>query len=118
MHNLKEIRKDFEKFKKQLKSRNIDINIDNLKGLDEKNRILIQKKEKLENEKKEISKSKDKSLFNRSKEISKELDYVSSDQKQIKIESNSFDISFDLSNKFLSLDLEISFFSLSSFSLF
>ena len=59
MHNLKDIRKDFENFKNKLKARNIDIDIENLKTLDEKNRKLIQKKESLENEKKEISKSKD-----------------------------------------------------------
>ena len=85
MHDLKEIRKDLEKFQKQLKGRNIDININNLSDLDEKNRGLIQKKEILESEKKQISKSKDKNLFKRSKEISKELDIISSEQKKIKI---------------------------------
>ena len=63
MHNLKEIRKDFENFKKQLQNRNIDIDIKSLKKLDEKNREIIQKKENLEKEKKDISKSKDESLF-------------------------------------------------------
>ena len=47
MHNLKDIRKDFENFKNKLKARNIDIDIENLKTLDEKNRKLIQKKESL-----------------------------------------------------------------------
>ncbi len=89
MHSLKEIRKDYTNFKKKLKKRNVDINIDNLKDLDEKNRKLIQKKESLENEKKEISKSKDESLFNRSKEISKELDSITNTQKKIKIEIDS-----------------------------
>jgi Seryl-tRNA synthetase len=86
MHNLKDIRKDFENFKNKLKVRNIDIDIENLKTLDEKNRKLIQKKESLENEKKEISKSKDESLFKRSKDISKELDSVTDNQKSIKID--------------------------------
>ena len=86
MHNLKDIRKDFENFKNKLKARNIDIDIENLKTLDEKNRKLIQKKESLENEKKEISKSKDESLFKRSKDISKELDSVTDNQKSIKID--------------------------------
>ena len=86
MHNLKNIRKDFQSFKNQLKKRNTDINIENLEKLDEKNRQLIQKKEKLEGEKKEISKSKDESLFNRSKEISNELDSISEEQKNIKDE--------------------------------
>ena len=86
MHNIKEIRNDFDLFKDQLKSRNIEFNIDSIKDLDEKNRNLIQKKEILENEKKNISKSKDEKLFKRSKEISKELDNVSNDQKQIKLD--------------------------------
>jgi len=85
MHNIKEIRKDFENFKNKLKNRNIDIDIKNLKNLDEKNRELIQKKENLENEKKDISKSKDESLFKRSKEISKELDSILNEQKQVKL---------------------------------
>ncbi len=89
MHNLKEIRKDFNNFKEKLKNRNVDINIDDLKDLDETNRELIQKKESLENEKKEISKSKDESLFKRSKEISKELDSVTNDQKKIKMNLDS-----------------------------
>ena len=86
MHNIKDIRIDFDNFKDQLKKRNIDIDIKNIKTLDEKNRKLIQKKENLEREKKEISKSKDKSLFARSKEISNELDNVSNEQKQIKLD--------------------------------
>ena len=86
MHNLKDIRIDFDNFKDQLKRRNIDIDIENIKTLDEKNRKLIQKKENLESEKKEISKLKDKSLFKRSKEISKELDNYSNTQKKIKLD--------------------------------
>ncbi|MDA9678084.1 serine--tRNA ligase [Candidatus Pelagibacter sp.] len=84
MHNIKEIRRDFVNFKKQLKNRNIDIDIEVLKNLDEENRGLIQKKEILENEKKDISKSKDENLFKRSKEISKELESISKKQKQTK----------------------------------
>ena len=41
MHNIKEIRADFDHFKNQLKSRNIDIDIDKIKELDEKNRKYI-----------------------------------------------------------------------------
>ena len=85
MHNIKEIRKNFKNFKDQLKSRNIDVDVVNLKDLDEKNRNLIQKKENLESEKKEVSKYKDESLFEKSKEISKELDSVLDNQKQIKL---------------------------------
>tara|TARA_Y100000816_G_scaffold257053_1_gene210971 strand:+ start:349 stop:1608 length:1260 start_codon:yes stop_codon:yes gene_type:complete len=93
MHNIKEIRNDFNRFKNQLKSRNIDLDINNLKELDEKNRNLIQKKEILESEKKNISKSKDESLFKRSKEISIELEDVSNEQRKIK-----FDLDKILSN--------------------
>ena len=85
MHNLKEIRKDFKNFKDQLKGRNINLDIEALKDLDEKNRELIQKKEGLEGEKKEISKSKDERLFERSKEISNELEFISKEQKNINV---------------------------------
>ena len=63
MHNIKEIRKDFTQFKNSVQKRNVDINFENLKKLDEINRELIQRKEAFEKEKKDISKSKDKSLF-------------------------------------------------------
>ena len=86
MHNLKEIRKDFQNFQKKLQNRNISIDIENLKNLDEQNRYLIQKKENFENEKKNISKSKDESLFKRSKEISNEINKISEEQKKIKLE--------------------------------
>ena len=86
MHNLKEIRKDFKTFKKLIQNRNIDIDIENLKKLDELNRELIQKKESFEKEKKDISKSKDESLFKKSKEISIELDKIYEEQKKIKNE--------------------------------
>ena len=69
MHNLKEIRKDFSKFKKALETRPVKIDFNNLQKLDELNRDLIQKIEYLEKEKKDISKSKDESLFKKSKEI-------------------------------------------------
>ncbi len=84
MHNLKEIRKDFDSFKKALEKRTIDIDIDKLKNLDLKNREFIQKKELLEKEKKEISKSKDKSLFAKSKEISLSIEKIDSQQKLVK----------------------------------
>ena len=84
MHNLKEIRKDFESFKKKLLNRNINVDFENLKKLDEKNRELIQKKETLEKEKKDISKSKDKSLFEKSKEISLNLEKIIDQQKIVK----------------------------------
>ena len=84
MHNLKEIRKDFDTFKNALEKRFVNIDFDKLKDLDLKNRELIQKKESLENEKKEISKSKDKSLFAKSKEISSSIEKINNQQKIIK----------------------------------
>ena len=86
MHNLKEIRKDFESFRKKLEKTSVDINFDELKDLDIKNREFIQKKETLEKEKKDISKSKDEAMFKRSKEISSDLEKISDKQKKVKIE--------------------------------
>ena len=86
MHNLKEIRKDFSKFEKDLEKRSVKIDFNNLKKLDELNRDLIQKKENLEKEKKDISKSKDESLFKKSKEISTELEKITEQQKNTKTE--------------------------------
>ncbi len=84
MHNLKDIRKNFDSFKKALEGRFVKINFNELKDLDNQNRNFIQKKETLENEKKEISKSKDKSLFERSKEISTEIEKILNDQRIVK----------------------------------
>ncbi len=86
MHNLKEIRKNFDAFEKELKKRTIDINFSHLKKLDIQNREFIQKKENLEKEKKDISKSKDKSLFAKSKELSISLDEISKKQNVLKSE--------------------------------
>ena len=85
MHNLKEIRKDFDTFQKKLEIRSANVDFDKLKDLDVQNRDFIQKKETLEKEKKDISKSKDKSLFSKSKEISKSIDEITEKQKQIKL---------------------------------
>ena len=84
MHNLKEIRKDFETFKKALEKRMVVIDFNKLKNLDEKNREFIQKKETLEKEKKDISKSKDKSLYAKSKEISLAIEKISEEQNLVK----------------------------------
>ena len=86
MHNLKEIRKDFDVFKKSLEKRSTNIDFEKIKKLDIKNRELIQNKEKLEKEKKDISKSQDKSLFAKSKEISLNIEKISDQQKKIKYE--------------------------------
>ena len=86
MHNLKDIRKDFNNFKTSLQKRNVKVNFDRLKMLDDQNRDLIKKKENLEKEKKDISKLKDESLFKKSKEISNQLDLITKEQKKIKNE--------------------------------
>ncbi len=52
MHNLKEIRKDFLKFKKDLEKRSVKIDINNIQKIDELNRDLIQKKRKFGKRKK------------------------------------------------------------------
>ena len=84
MHNLKEIRKDFDAFKKALEKRSVNIDFDKLKDLDIKNRDFIQKRETLEKEKKDISKSKDKTLFAKSKEISFSLEKITEQQRSVK----------------------------------
>ena len=58
MHNLKEIRKDINNFKKKINERFVSFDIDELIKLDKKNRELIQKKESAEQEKKNIIKIK------------------------------------------------------------
>ncbi len=84
MHNLKEIRKNFDDFQKALEKRNINIDFNKLKNLDIQNRELIQNKETLEKEKKDISKSKDKSLFEKSKKITSKIEKLIEEQKSIK----------------------------------
>ena len=86
MHDLKEIRKDFDSFRKSIEKRSVNIDFNKLKDLDINNRELIQKKESLEKEKKDISKIKDKSLFKKSKEISTDIDKITRQQKKIKLE--------------------------------
>tara|TARA_Y100000590_G_scaffold225454_1_gene254887 strand:- start:3071 stop:4321 length:1251 start_codon:yes stop_codon:yes gene_type:complete len=86
MHNIKSIRENSEFFKKKLEDRNLKINFKNLLDLDKKNREIIQKKEKLEQEKKVISKKKDKAQFEKSKKISKEIESLEILQKQSKEE--------------------------------
>jgi len=96
MHNIKDIRNDFENFKERLKNRNIDISLDNILSLDEENRKLIQEKEKFEMEKKSISKSKDQSLFEKSKELSLKIEEIN--KNQIKLQSQITDILSSIPN--------------------
>ena len=84
MHNIKDIRSNFEDFKRSIKNRNFDVNLDDIVELDKENRNLIQDKEKHEMEKKSISKSKDESLFAKSKEISIKIEELSKKQKIVK----------------------------------
>jgi len=84
MHNIKEIRSNFNDFKNKIKTRNIDTNLDIVLDLDKENRNLIQKKETFEKEKKDISKKKDKSLFEKSKEISEKILSINEKQSVIK----------------------------------
>ena len=86
MHNLKEIRKDFDNFRKSIEKRQINIDFSKLENLDKKNREFIQIKENLEKEKKDISKSKDQSLFEKSKKISKEIEDIVEKQNKVKLE--------------------------------
>ena len=81
MHNIKDIRNDPKKFKDSLKKRFLDVDLENLLDLDQKNRKLIQEKEILEKEKKEISKTKNKDLFEKSKTISQKIETLEKDQK-------------------------------------
>ena len=84
MHNIKDIRNNFEVFKNKIKDRNFDVNFNDLIELDKENRNLIQDKEKFEMEKKSISKSKDETLFAKSKEITIKIDEISKKQKIVK----------------------------------
>ena len=83
MHNLKNIRKDKEFFKKKFSERNTEINLESILDLDKENRDLISKKEKLEQEKRNISKQKDTKNFEKSKEISSKIDNISKSQNKI-----------------------------------
>jgi len=86
MHNIKDIRKNVEAFKKALEKRFIKLDLDKILLLDEDNRKYIQERENLEKEKKEISKSKDKSLFEKSKIFSIEIEKITKIQLGIKNE--------------------------------
>ena len=89
MHNIKNVREDYELFEKKLKNRNVEIDFKQIKDLDIKNRNLIQKKEGIEKEKKDISKKNDKSLFEKSKEISNLIEQLAKDQNKINVNLNN-----------------------------
>ena len=80
MHNIKELRKNIDFFKKKLSDRNFDLNIYLFNELDNINRKLINEKEKLEQDKKILSKSKEKSNYEKSKKISQMISEISNKQ--------------------------------------
>ena len=80
MHNTKDLRKNLEKFKKKLLDRNFKFDIKLFEKLDNTNRELISKKEKLEQEKKKLSKSNDKTNYAKSKKISEEISKITDEQ--------------------------------------
>ena len=80
MHNIKDLRKNLDKYNKKFLDRNFEFNINKFESLDNENRKLIGEKEKLEQEKKILSKSKDKSNFEKSKKISNDLIKISKEQ--------------------------------------
>ena len=96
MHNIKDIRKDLEFFKKKIADRNVSINFESLISLDKENRDLIQKKETKEQEKKTLSKSKNEKNFEKSKILTKEIDDISN--KQIILQKKINDIIFNIPN--------------------
>ena len=60
MHDIKDIRKNIEKYKKKFQERNLNFDTSEFNKIDNANRDLIIKKETLEQEKKLLSKSKEK----------------------------------------------------------
>ena len=78
MYNLKDLRKNIDTYKKKLKDRNIDFDINQFNKFDKINRDLISQKELLEQEKKLLSKSKDRKASRMSwSENSEVLDFTS-----------------------------------------
>ena len=84
MHNIKLLREKPDFFTKKFQDRNIKLNIDDLLNLDKKNREIINKKEKLEQERKIISKNKDEEKFKKSKQISNEIKKLENDLEVLK----------------------------------
>ncbi len=89
MHDIKYIRNNPSEFEKEIKKRNVKIDLNKILELDKINRSLIQKKETLESEKKKISKTNDKSLFEKSKKLSAEIEKLNNDQNKIDDDLNS-----------------------------
>ena len=88
MHNIKSIRENPDLYKRKLEDRNLKVNFNDLLDLDKKNREIIQKKEKFEQERKTISKKKDSTQFEKSKKISKEIKLLEESQEELKKKIN------------------------------
>ena len=86
MHNLKDIRKNIEIYKKKIIEKNLKIDFDKLITLDKENREIIQKKETFEQEKKILSKVKDKENFEKSKILSKKIVTLAENQHKIQFQ--------------------------------
>ncbi len=82
MHDIKNLRKNLDIFKKKFLDRNVNFDSGNFEKLDSLNRKLITEKEKLEQDRKILSKSKDKSNFEKSKIISEKISKISKDQSE------------------------------------
>ena len=91
MHDIKNLRKNLEIYKKKLIDRNFILDTNKFNNLDNNNRKLITEKETLEKEKKILSKSKDKSNFEKSKKISEEISKLSAKQITTQNELNESD---------------------------
>ena len=91
MHNIKEIRKELDFYKKKISERNSSINFDDLIITDKENRELIQQKEK-----KLLSKSKNSTNFEESKKLSNEINEIS--KKQIIFHKKIFTILSNIPN--------------------
>jgi seryl-tRNA synthetase len=96
MHNIKEIRKDLNYFKKKILERNSSINFDDLISFDKDNRELIQQKEKKEQEKKLLSKSKNPANFENSKKLSVEIENIT--KKQVVLQNKIYVILSSIPN--------------------
>ena len=99
MHNIKDLRKNLDNFKKKFSDRNFDFKKLEFEKLDKSNRDLINRKEKLEQEKGILSKLKDQSNFEKSKKISEQISKLS--KEQIISQKKLNDLLFILSNLYI-----------------
>ena len=84
MHDIKDLRKNLQFYKKQFSNRNYNFDLDTFQSLDNTNRKLINEKEKLEQEKKLLSKTKDPKNFEKSKKISLDISKLEKNHLELK----------------------------------